>query len=281
MEVSERVVLREVTDDEIRRYRENGWVKLKQLVTSEEAALLRERIRAMMGDDAGGGMEKGKSTAASKLGPLAVDNATGEVVDTFFFEFSHSPQMGRLASRLLGRSGRYFVDEAFVKRPVRSGDGSGPTRWHQDLGATERSPWSAPDQLNLWLALIDIPPERGPMRFVAPKDIDADVLKIIDQPDESRPYEEFLSETYVELERKGVLSENLGLRAGDATVHSSSTLHSAPLNTSDAPRWVYLMTIFAADLEFTGDNSSWPMDGVQGMEVGKPFVDHRYRLLPS
>jgi hypothetical protein len=272
---------REVTDEEAEFFRENGWVKLERLVSAEDAAILLARLREIMGADAANashpaaeGDAKDYSPQFHYYEPLAVDVASGECVEPVFYDVSHSPEMGRVGAKLAGGAVRYWVDGALVKMPAaRSETGSSPTRWHADVGARDKSPFDPPEgQMQLWLALADIPYERGTMRFVAPKNRTEEVEAIATgsgaDPESSYPT----------LERMGVVSPRNDMKAGDATVHSSATFHSAPANTSDEPRWVYIVSMFPAQARYSG-NPFWVVDPVEGLEPGKPFVDYRFPVL--
>jgi hypothetical protein len=279
---SKRVVAREVRDEEAKFFQENGWVKLDSLVSANDATILLARLREVMGADAETASHPAAGDADAKsfipsfhaYEPLAVDVASGACVDSLFYDFSHSPEIGRVGAKLGGASVRYWVDGALVKMPAsRSETGSAPTSWHADIGAIDSSPFDPPHgQMQLWLALADIPYERGTMRFVGPKDRTEQVNEITTEhasdPESSYPI----------LEQMGVLSPQLNMRAGDATVHASATLHSAPPNKSDEPRWVYIVSMFPASARYSG-KYFWPVEGVEGLEPGKPFVDHRFPVL--
>jgi hypothetical protein len=279
----ERVVPREVTAEEIRRFQEDGWVKLDQLITEAEAAELYARVIEKMGTQG--------TTTAHPLGgdgdgshvqpyfhyfaPLSIDVVTGEVADEVFHGFSHSPELGRLGMSLSGEPIRFWIDEALLKMPATSATGSAATEWHSEAsaitGTLANSPFDpAHGQLQVWIALKPVTPEVGALRFVAPRDIDAEVQEIVATND--------LPTSYAKLEEKGVISAPLHLRAGDATVHGSATLHSAPQNVSETPRWVYLISVIPATMRFSG-KVFWPCDGVEGVVVGEPFPEHRFPTL--
>jgi hypothetical protein len=276
-----RIVPRDLTDEEIEFFRENNFVKLEQLLSEEDAGKLLEILVAKMGDDAetvfqpgdidvikmrAKGGTPGKGPSFNRWGPIAVDCATGEVAEPLFHEFSQSKEMGILGRQLLGHPVRYWVDESLVK--VRD---SKATRWHQDSGSTDTSVF-APEhsQLMVWIALDHIPPERASMRFVPPKTQTPEFLEVI--ADKS------VEESYPELEELGVITPPFDLRPGDATVHGSRVFHSAPPNTTETPRWAYLVSLFRADATWTG-YQHWPLAGVEGIEVGGSFDHPRFPQL--
>jgi ectoine hydroxylase-related dioxygenase (phytanoyl-CoA dioxygenase family) len=267
---------RPITDAEGEFFREHGWVKLDQLISTDAAAGLLRLIQAKMG-------ARAESTAHPKLNdgknpggrfhtysPLSVEVATGAVLDDAFHGFSHSPEMGQAGAKLWGESVRFWADQALVKTPASFADGSSETAWHVDISGVARSPFADPNaQFLIWLALNDVPRERGAMRFVSPQDITDEVWETV----RSKP----LLETYEIFEQQGILSPPLDLKAGDATVHNGATLHSAPLNTTDEIRWIYNAIMFPARSTWTGE-VFWPNEGTE-MQVGETFPDFRFPVL--
>jgi ectoine hydroxylase-related dioxygenase (phytanoyl-CoA dioxygenase family) len=121
----------------------------------------------------------------------------------------------------------------------------------------------------MWIALAEVTPEHGAMRFISPQDATPEVQDAI----AGRPVEE----TYPELEQQGILSPPLHLQPGDATVHASRTFHSAPPNRMSTPRWAYFVSVFPAVARYSG-TPYWPMEGVD-VEPGAAFPDHRFPVL--
>jgi Phytanoyl-CoA dioxygenase (PhyH) len=267
---------RSVTDEERRFFADNGWVKLDGFLREADAVALRERLEARMGRDAAkaqhpAGESRGDGYESSwhTFAPVSIENRTGTPADELFYDFSHSPEMGATGAALLGGSVRYWIDQSLVKMPAGV-DGSGETMWHSDIGGVANSPFNPPRQVQVWMALTDITPALGSLRFVAPKDTNDDVRALIKELG--------VEGSYPELERRGILSPALHMKAGDATVHGSATLHSAPPNKTDRIRWAYITSMFPADAVFTG-NSFWPCEGVKGVVKGEPFPDHRFPVL--
>lgn len=269
---------RAVTDEEAILFHENGWVVLRGLFSSEDAGVMLERVQGHMNPDASrvehpAGGER--NDFFHTFEPLAIVQKTGKAADPLFFDLAHSLEFGQAGAKLAGESVRYWVDGALVKLPAESGGtGAGPTTWHTDVGAWETSPFQPRSRgpFQFWVALADIPHHRGTMRFVGKQNQTDDVMSII------KEHEGDPVATYPLLEELGAISPELDLKAGDATVHMSSTLHSAYPNASDKPRWVYINSMFSTSAEYTG-NTFWPIDGIKGMEVGKQFADYRFPVL--
>lgn len=269
------VVPREITEAEVAAFHEHGWVWLPRLIDEAAAARLLARAQTYTGVD--GRTAHYPSTETTRHHPtwtvhagLAVDLRTGAVRDPLFFGFSHAPSMGRIATRLLGAPARFWVDQAFVKAPAGDDD-TAETRWHADLGARVESPFLPAIQASLWMALSEVTPDHGSMRFVSPRQAERPEVRALFR---GRP----VAETYADLDRLGALSPPLHLRPGDATIHGAATFHSAPPNQRATPRWSYVASVFPAHATFSGAHA-WPSNGVAGLTPGEPFPDARFRVL--
>src|SRR5271168_313864 len=99
-----RLAPREITDDEVAFFRENGWVKFDKLISDEVAAVLLGRLQEIMGPDASvtahPAHPSGAASAFSMFAPLSVDRTSGDKRDATFYEFSHSPELGALGAKL-------------------------------------------------------------------------------------------------------------------------------------------------------------------------------------
>lgn len=269
---------RAVTDEEAYHFQENGWVVLKEFLSQDDSAVMLEKIKGLMGEDASTvehPADGAKNAFFHTFEPLAIVQSTGEAADPLFHALAHSAEFGQAGAKLAGEPVRYWVDGALVKMPAQGGStGAGPTTWHTDVGAWETSPFNPRSRgpFQFWVALADIPHHRGTMRFVGQQDQSDEVMKIV------KEHEGDPVATYPLLEELGAISPRLDLKAGDATVHMSSTLHSAYPNSSEEPRWVYINSMFGAAAKYSG-HTFWPIDGINGMEVGKEFADYRFPVL--
>jgi len=267
------VSYRDLTGDEVAFYREHGWVKVDGLISADAAADILEHVQRRMGGDAGGSFHPDeRRTREAHWNQWVMpwrDQETRETVDDFLYSFTHSAELGNVCRQAGGREMRYWTDKAVAKMPEGEG-GSGATEWHADLGAVEVSPFDPPEgQLQVWIALKDVSPAHGSMRFVPGEQVTDEVKQII----AGRSVEE----SYPDLERLGVLSPPLHYRPGDATIHGSEVFHSAPPNHTTEPRWGYILSLFPSQARFSG-KGSWVLEGVP-LEPGQPFPDDDFPVL--
>jgi ectoine hydroxylase-related dioxygenase (phytanoyl-CoA dioxygenase family) len=148
--------------------------------------------------------------------------------------------MGRNAIELLHqivptdvRAVRYWTDNIFIKEPKGHGSYDGPTPWHQDFQIGGGTVEDRVSKVNFWIALNDIPPERGSMRFFSGSQR-LGILSPRDIPDNKT-----MVDLYPMLPEWCPISEPLHMRPGDATIHHPVLVHCAPQNTTKEARWSY------------------------------------------
>lgn len=249
-------VVREVTDEEVAFYHEYGWVMMPRLVAPEFATqLLRvgrewaERNREEIGP--------GKPVAG-----LARKQETEP-----FRSFMFSERMARNATRLVNRKRlkgvdvplRYRIDLLLKRLPGAAG-----STYHQDSSehGSDRV-----GELQFWLALAEVPPERGAMRFVSRSHREGPLGSVF-KDDRGDLLEQFPNLTSV-LE----LSLPLHYQPGDCTVHHGYTVHGGPANTTDEPRWSYLFSYSPADTRYwNGNAGNWGSERKRLGDEHNPIV---------
>jgi ectoine hydroxylase-related dioxygenase (phytanoyl-CoA dioxygenase family) len=140
---------------------------------------------------------------------------------------------------------------------IKTTVGRGPTDYHQDIGP---NPTFGPG-VNTWIALHDITPETGSVRFRE----GSHRLGVLSPP---------LSE-WPQI-NKYQLSAPLFLSAGDATCHyTPSTVHGAHANTTNVPRWALVSLYIPAHSIYNGmrDNDTDPLYAANEITIGKE-LDH-------
>ena len=260
-------VVRDVTAEEVRSFRKNGWVKLEGLISPELAAEILRRSKAIMGQDAstisGGG---GGDPQFDHYRHILRNYLGAWRVDPFLRALSHSAAMGRVASRLL-RDGavRFLNDEVLVKVPASRG--GKPTPYHQDF---PHAVYDRTAMINIWIAIVDIPPARGSMQFLSGSHHAGPLGRTLLQERDVVEQNPWLLDDYP-------LSERLDMKPGDATVHGDLTVHGGPANLSDDMRWAYLVNLFDAEARYSGGPSYG--ENVEGLEVNGLYDTARYPIV--
>lgn len=175
--------------------------------------------------------------------------------DRVLAELTLHPVLAAVATQLAGVRVRLWHDHLLVKAPHNAA----ATEYHQD-----RPYWphaTSVHSLSAWVALVDVPPEKGCMTFlpgshrftgIRPQDLtDADDL--------------FVAEPALRWSERVTVP----VRAGDCTFHHSYTAHMALPNDTDDPRLAHVNIYMDADTTFTGSQHQ-VTDGL-GLRPGDPL----------
>ena len=122
--------------------------------------------------------------------------------------------------------------------------------------------------VNFWIALDEVPPERGSMRFYngSHRAGPLGLRHVMEGGNESID----LLETYPKLAEKYPLSPPLHYQPGDATAHGMLTVHHAPPNTTDETRWAYSAFYLSSDVRRIASPSTMHGDQKVGELVDGP-----------
>ncbi|HEX4814564.1 MAG TPA: phytanoyl-CoA dioxygenase family protein [Nonomuraea sp.] len=219
-----------VTEKHITEFRESGFTHIRALLTDDEAAHYGQAARQAIEEE---GRRAGMGGGGT--GVEQTDDAYWKhpVLRTL----ARHPRIGRLAEQLAGIPLRVFGGEAFAKPP---GDTS-PTIWHDDLTF---APLDARLTLNIWIALADVPAERGCMTFVPGSHHRPDPYRVELSAAVREPHAYLFTEwPWLRFAPRVAVP----LRRGDATVHQWRVAHSAAPNASDDTRLAFITTYADAE----------------------------------
>jgi ectoine hydroxylase-related dioxygenase (phytanoyl-CoA dioxygenase family) len=216
----------ELTRPQIDFYRENGYVKLKQVLAPAMLEHYRRIIHECVAEFSRDALPMEQRTTYGKAF-LQVMNLWTQSPGVK--EFVFGKRLARIAAELMGASGvRIYHDQALYKEA-----GGGITPWHADQYYW---PLDSDRTTTVWIPLQDTPLPMGPLafcekshRFQAGRD-----LEISDE-----------SEMTLKQALNSFSMEESPFALGDISFHSGWTFHRAGANTTDRPREV--MTIIYAD----------------------------------
>ncbi|WP_076259981.1 phytanoyl-CoA dioxygenase family protein [Intrasporangium flavum] len=218
-----------VTDEEVTAYRADGFVRLAQVATREEAAAYRTPVAAAV------------ERFSTETRPLAERDSYGMAFLQVMNLWRHDPDVARfvlaarfagVAARLLGVPRvRLYHDQALFKEP-----GGGYTPWHQDAMYW---PLDGSRCLTMWMPLVDITPTHGGLAFAAGSHVDGPLSDIGISDASEEHFDRLLAE------RGTPVDEPVAMQAGDASFHSGWTVHRALGNSSEAMREVMTVIWFA------------------------------------
>ncbi|MBF6328479.1 phytanoyl-CoA dioxygenase family protein [Nocardia transvalensis] len=251
---TETITVQTFSDEAVARYRTEGYLHVQNVLTEEEVGEFLADAREQL--------------------DRANDNAYwdhpdgGKVMDWVVEPERKSELMRRLAlhpgitgiaERLAGRPLRMFKSELLRKRRT----GGAPTPLHLDEPAFPIG--GAPVTLTAWVALVDVPVERGCLTFIPGSHHWPDGEEpTFDDPFERRPGLRWRPRVTVPL------------RAGDCTFHHARLIHLAGTNETDVDRISLTSVYMDADAVFRPRQGSGYQDHVPDLEPGQPLNTDRY-----
>jgi phytanoyl-CoA hydroxylase len=200
-------------DQTITRYRADGFVHIPGVLRPDEVERFRNAARSVFAREQG-------------LDPQ--NRMFKQVVniwrrDDVLRELTLHRRLAVLAGQLAGIPLRIWHDQLLIK-PPRNGT---PTEFHQDAPYWPHA--GSRHSLSAWIALVDVPVERGCMTFIPGQQERTD-LRATDIADARDLFVAAPDLTY----RPRV---TIPLRAGDVTFHTGYTPHTANANDTDEFRF--------------------------------------------
>jgi ectoine hydroxylase-related dioxygenase (phytanoyl-CoA dioxygenase family) len=222
-------------DRAIETFRARGHVQVRTLATPEEVAAYRPAIDAATERHR---WDKRPLEARDTYGRSFQQAMNLWRRDSVIAGFTLSARFARVAAALLGcEAVRLYHDQALYKEP-----GGGGTPWHQDQTYW---PFDGDGTVTLWMPLVDVDPDMGPMRFLRGSHR-AGALGAEGIGDDTEAY--FATRAAADAAQ---IDEMGPMRAGDASFHAGWTVHGAHPNASARMRAVMTVIYFADGLRVT------------------------------
>lgn len=217
-----------LTGDHIRQFREDGFIKLKDVLSADALDYYGRRITALVKSlNRETRPVEERSTYAKAF--LQITNLWPQ--DALVKEFVLSRRLGRIATQLLGTEGvRMYHDQALYKEPS-----GGHTPWHVDQFYW---PLSSNNTVTAWIPLHAVPSDMGPLEFSkgSQRIMFGRDLAISDESEQK-------IEENLKMSDLPKVAEPFDL--GEVSFHYGYTFHRAGPNTTAKPREV--MTIIYMD----------------------------------
>ena len=243
-----------ISQEAIEKYRRTGFLRVRGIVTPEEAAEFRQAAEELMG------RLQERNPDSTTFRQFVNVWTQSEVLKKLTL---HS-NLKSVAAKLAGVKLRLWHDHLLVKEPKVST----PTEFHQDQPYWPHA--NSTHSLSCWVALNDVPVERGCMTFIPGShrytDLMAQNLKS--------------STSLFELAPDLAWDERvtLPLKAGDCTFHHGRTAHMANQNVTDEHRFGMAIIYIDASTTYTGAKHE-VIEG-DGIKVGH-LIDGRHFPLVS
>ena len=229
---------------QIEAYQRDGHILLRQIATPDEIEPYRRLIseRVMTSDKAKVPLEQRDAYCQAFVQIANLWEDSPEIA-----KFVMAKRFARVAAELMGVDGvRLYHDQALYKEA-----GGGPTFWHQDQYYW---PLATTKTITLWLAMVDVPIEKGVLTFASGSQVDGLLCKEAISDTSDAAIKAIVAE-------RGFPISQAAMQAGDATFHSGWTLHYAPGNHSDSVREIMTIIYYADGAEICeADNPHRPKD---------------------
>jgi ectoine hydroxylase-related dioxygenase (phytanoyl-CoA dioxygenase family) len=222
-----------LTEDQLVAFRRDGFLLVEGLTSDEELASLRVLFDRLFAERRG--WDRG-----DLFDMIGADAPEQELALPQLLRPSRYEPLLRqsklassalsIAEQILGPKLENDLEHAICKPPFNGA----ATPWHQD-DAFHRKGSGVPESISIWMPLQDVTVENGCMRYIrgsnhgplyphrSPRnDPRIHGLETIAPPDLTH-------------------CVAVPMRAGDAVIHLSRTLHGAGINTSDQPRRAYIL----------------------------------------
>jgi len=221
-----------LTDEQIRQFREDGFIKLKNVFDADTLEEYGQVITDLT-------MEAGK-----QLKPVEERDTYGKAFiqvgnlwekDAKARAFSFSKRLARIATELLGTQGvRMWHDQALYKEPA-----GGFTPWHVDQ---QYWPMETGKTVTAWIPLQAVPMDMGPLCFGKGSHL-KNIGRDLEISDES---EKKIRDA---IKQQGVNESFEPYELGEVSFHYGWTLHRAGGNTTDQPRKVHTVIYMDRDMK--------------------------------
>jgi ectoine hydroxylase-related dioxygenase (phytanoyl-CoA dioxygenase family) len=235
-------------------YRRNGFVHIPGALSPDEVAHWRAGVEQVYAED-------------RELNPG--DATFKQVVNVWrnrpeFAALTRHPRLADFATQLAGVPLRIWHDHLLAKAPHNGAR----TEFHQDAPYWPHD--HARHSLSAWIALVDVPVERGCMTFIGGQQDRRDIraIDLHDRTDmfDASPDLQWLPRT------------TIPLRAGDVTFHNGYTPHTANANDTDEIRFAFVVIYVDREVAFDG-RAHVCTDGL-GLQKGDPLPDEVFPPVP-
>ena len=247
-------------DGKIAEYRKNGFVHVPGVLTPEETQRFREAVLALL-------ERKKQSSMLYRDEAVFTQMVNVWRDDPVLRNLTLHPTISGIAARLAGVPLRLWHDQVLIKQPGKSV----PTEFHQDQPGwahqNSRQPISA------WIALVDVPVERGCMTFIPGSQ------RYEDLPlgSSSTHDPDLLFKSCPELVWDPRVT--IPLRAGDCTFHHGRCAHMAHPNTTDSARVAFVVMFMDRDTQYSASRETQVTKSL-GLKKGDPLTGELFPEVP-
>ena len=259
-----------LTAGQIRRYREDGFVKLKNVFTRDVLDRYAPVITRLT-------LERNRFTDVPLEERSTYDKAFIQVgnlweLDEAAKEFAFGRRLAGIAAELMGTQGvRMWHDQSLYKEP-----GGGFTPWHADQ---QYWPMASGRSVTAWVPLQAVPIEMGPLCFGKGSHLKNMGRDLHIGDDSERRIRQMIQDN-------GVVEVREAFELGEVSFHSGWTLHRAGGNDTKTPRKVHTIIYMDADMRLAepkndfqkADRNRWTPNIEVGQVMDGPLTPVLYKV---
>ncbi|HEX5708972.1 MAG TPA: phytanoyl-CoA dioxygenase family protein [Pyrinomonadaceae bacterium] len=257
-----------LTDEQLRFFREHGYLKGVRVLTDAQVDVLRRELDELMNPSRAARRLFYEYHSNESEDPSAVlFHALGAWrVAPGFHDLLWHPRFTVAARQLLGGAVRFWHDQLFCK-PARHG---GVVAWHQDYSYWTRTKPLA--HLTCWIALDDSTAENGCVQYVPGSHLWPDLPKTKLASDMDA-----IKSVLTDEQRERFKPVAVELRRGESSFHHPRMIHGSYANRTDRPRRAAVINVV---LDGVRSDSDEPLlAGVPVIPRGEPLGGRFFPLL--
>ncbi|HEY0076743.1 MAG TPA: phytanoyl-CoA dioxygenase family protein [Abditibacteriaceae bacterium] len=217
-----------LTQEQIDFYRANGFVHIPGIIAPEEVAIFHQAA-----------LEANQSTHnLSEGGHIFDQHVNVWRQSEGMKKLTLHPNIAAVATKLAGEPLRLWHDQILIKQPGKSR----PTEFHQDQPYWPHA--DGPNPISCWIALCDVPVERGCMTFLPGSH------RRTDLPMQNLGDARSLFTICPDLQWSPRMT--VPLRAGDCTFHHGRCAHMATPNFTEEARVAHVVIFMPRTTTYNG-----------------------------
>jgi ectoine hydroxylase-related dioxygenase (phytanoyl-CoA dioxygenase family) len=222
-----------ISDDQLLAFRRDGFLLVKGLSSDEEIASLRAPFDRMFSERRGwaaGDLFDMVGTDGPEQGLVLPQLVWPSRYEPLLRQTKLAANARSVAEQILGPKLENDLEHAISKPPFTGA----ATPWHQD-DAFHRKGSGVPESISIWMPLQDVTLDSGCMQYIRGSNL-GPLFPHRSPRNDPRIHG---LETVSVPDMTNCVA--IPVRAGDAVIHHSRTLHGAGVNTSDQPRRAYVL----------------------------------------
>lgn len=239
-----------LSDEQVAAYRAQGFLRVPEVFTAEEVDQYRSAAER----------------AADSMENIHGGSIFTQVVDVWrkddtLRKLTMHEGLAARAAQLSGVPLRLWHDQLLIKPPHNGA----ATEFHQDQPYWPHS--GSRHDLSAWVALVDVPVERGCMTYLPGSQHGYEGLRSQDLSDSMDLFR-------IAPDLAWAARTTVPLRAGDVTFHNGMTVHTAAPNKTDESRIAQVVIYVDAQVKFSG--APHPVTDGLGLSAGELLPNDRF-----